>query len=224
MRAGSRVTIVKICGITNLADARAAVEAGADLLGFVFFPPSPRYVTPEQTRAVLDALGESRKTIRAVGVFVNAPLEEVNNILEAAGLDLAQLHGKETPEMARALGPRAYKSIQAQDLDTAHMLMAHYREAVNGNMPALIADAPPAQLPGGNGIVADWSVARAVANEFPILLAGGLNPENVREAIARVAPYGVDVSSGVERAPGIKDHDKVREFVERVKSRGLKNE
>lgn len=211
------MTIVKICGITNLADARAAVDAGADLLGFVFFPPSPRYVTPEGAREILNGLGETRATIRAVGVFVNEPMDKVKDILETAGLDLAQLHGQEMPEMVREMGRRAFKSIQANDLDTAHTLMAHYRGAVNGNLPALIADAPPAQLPGGNGIVADWSVAHAIANEFPILLAGGLNPENVQEAIARVAPYGVDVSSGVERAPGIKDHDKLKAFIDRVR-------
>lgn len=211
------MTVVKICGITNPADARAAVDAGADLLGFIFYPPSPRYVTPEQAREILDGLGEQRRTIRAVGVFVNEPLETVQDVMERAGLDLAQLHGKETPEMVQEMGTRAFKSIQANDLDTAHALMAHYRGAVNGNRPALIVDAPPAKLPGGNGMLADWSVASAIAREFPILLAGGLTVDNVQEAITRVSPYGVDVSSGVERTPGLKDHDKVREFIGRVR-------
>lgn len=210
--------IVKICGITNIEDARAAAEAGADMLGFIFYPPSPRYVTPDRAREILDALGDRRDAIRAAGVFVNESLEHVRAVMEAAMMDLAQLHGSEPPEMVREMGARAYKSLQGKDLDTAHALMANYRAAVNGNLPAFIADAPPAKLPGGNGMVADWSVAREMAREFPILLAGGLNPENVRQAIKLVQPYGVDVSSGVERTPGRKDHDKVREFIAKVKS------
>lgn len=218
------MTIVKICGITNVEDAHAAVDAGADMLGFVFYPPSPRYITPEKAREILDAIRntpfairDSRFAIRAAGVFVNEPLEHIRTVMETASLDLAQLHGKEPSELVQALGIRAYKSIQATDMDTAHALIAHYRGALNGNRPAFIADAPPAKLPGGNGMVADWSVAREIAANFPILLAGGLNVENVREAIEIVKPYGVDVSSGVERAPGLKDHDKVREFIKRAK-------
>lgn len=211
------MTIVKICGITNIEDARVAVEAGANMLGFVFYPRSPRYVTPETAREILDTLGASRSAIRAVGVFVNEPLERIRAVMDTTSLDLAQLHGKESPELVKALGTRAYKSIQANDLDRAQELMFHYRRALNGNRPAFIADAPPAKLPGGNGVVADWSVARVIAQNFPILLAGGLTPENVPEAIETVQPYGVDVSSGVERAPGIKDHDKVREFIKRAK-------
>jgi phosphoribosylanthranilate isomerase len=154
---------------------------------------------------------------------VNKALDDVEAVMETAGLELAQLHGKESPEMVQALGARAYKSLQANDLDTARLLMANYRTAVGDvalrrNVPAFIADAPPAALPGGNGMVADWSVAREIAREFPILLAGGLSPENVTEAIETVQPWGVDVSSGVERAPGLKDHEKVREFIARVKA------
>ena len=218
------MTIVKICGITNIDDARAAMDAGADMLGFVFYPPSPRYVTPEQAREIIFAVRRPSSVVRRpssvvrfVGVFVNESLEHVRTAMETAALDLAQLHGKESPEMMRGLGTRAYKSIQATDLDTARAMMATYRASLNGNMPAFIADAPPAQLPGGNGMVADWSVAREIAKQFPILLAGGLNVENARAAIEMVNPYGVDVSSGVERAPGFKDHAKVREFIKRAK-------
>ncbi len=210
------MTIVKICGITNIDDARIAMDAGADMLGFIFYPPSPRYVTPEQAREMVSVIRET-SNVKTVGVFVNESLEHIRAVMEMASLDLAQLHGKESPEMLRELGTRAYKSIQATDLDTARALMANYRASINGNVPAFIADAPPAKLPGGNGMVADWSVAREIANEFSILLAGGLNVENVREAIEMVQPYGVDVSSGVERAPGLKDHAKVREFIEQVK-------
>ncbi len=194
-----------------------AVDAGADMLGFIFYPPSPRYVTPEQAREILDAISEKRFAIRAAGVFVNESLDHIRAVMETASLDLAQLHGQESPEMLRELGTRAYKSIQASDLDTARALMANYRDAINGSMPAFIADAPPAKLPGGNGMVADWSVACEIAKQFPILLAGGLNVENVREAIEMVQPFGVDVSSGVERAAGLKDHWKVTKFIEQVK-------
>lgn len=218
------MTIVKICGITNVDDARAAVEAGADMLGFIFYPPSPRYVTPERAREIVLEIRKlevaSRKAesgIRTVGVFVNALLEHVRAVMETASLDLVQLHGQETLEMVQALGARAYKSIQARDMETARALLEQYRGAVNGNVPAFIADAPPAQLPGGNGMVADWSIAREIARVFPILLAGGLNAENAQDAILQVQPWGVDVSSGVERAPGLKDHAKVREFIARVK-------
>lgn len=212
------MTYVKICGITNPEDAWAAVNGGADILGFVFYPPSPRYVTPERAREILDGLGAARDRIRAAGVFVNVPLETICATMTAAGLDLAQLHGQESPELVQAVGTQAYKSIQARDLDTARRLVANYHAAVANHLPAVIADAPPAQLPGGNGVLADWTVARAIARELPTLLAGGLEPGNVREAIERVAPWGVDVSSGVERAPGIKDHAKVREFIQQARS------
>lgn len=225
---------VKICGITNLEDARVAVEAGADMLGFVFYSPSPRYLTPTQAQEIISDIrlesarnGErdshesqaARRSsaVRFAGVFVNESLEQIRAVVEAAGLDLVQLHGSETTEMMQILGVRAYKSLQPRDLDSARVLMANYRNAVRRNVPAFIADAPPAKLPGGNGITADWSVAREIAQEFAILLAGGLKLENVRDAIQQVNPWGVDVSSGVERAPGRKDHAKVREFIRRAK-------
>jgi phosphoribosylanthranilate isomerase len=211
------MTVVKICGITNVEDARVAVEAGADMLGFIFYPPSPRYVTPEKAREIAESV-RGMGAIRTVGVFVSEPPDKVREAIQTAGLDHMQLHGKETVEMVSEMGAGAFKMIQATDLDTAYALMANYRHAVRGRTPALMVDAPPGKLPGGNGVLADWSVARAVAAEFPILLAGGLNAENVGEAIRQVRPYGVDVSSGVERAPGLKDHDKVREFVARVKN------
>lgn len=211
------MTIVKICGITNLDDARAALDAGADLLGLVFYPPSPRYVTPETARQITFEIRNSKFDVQMVGVFVNESLEYIRAVMETAALDLAQLHGKESPEFVRALGARAYKAIQANDLDTARGLIATYRAAAAGHTPAFIVDAPPAKLPGGNGAVADWSVAREIAKQFPILLAGGLNVENVRAALDQVNPFGVDVSSGVERAPGRKDHTQVRAFISRAK-------
>lgn len=211
------MTIVKICGITNIDDARAAMDAGADMLGFIFYPPSPRYVTRERAREIIVEIRNLKFEIQTVGVFVNESLQHVRAVMETASLNLAQLHGQEPPEFVSEFGTRAYKSIQATDLDTARALMANYRSVLNGNIPSFIADAPPAKLPGGNGIVADWSVAREIARAFPILLAGGLNVENVRAAIEMVQPWGVDVSSGVERAPGLKDHWKVKNFIVQVK-------
>lgn len=161
-----------------------------------------------------------RLEIRAVGVFVNEPPGRVCEAMKVAGLDLAQLHGKETVEMVRELGTRAYKSLQPRDEQGAQALIEQYRSGVNGNCPAFIVDSPPQKLPGGNGVVANWRLAARIAREFPILLAGGLNVDNVADAVAQVRPWGVDVSSGVERAPGFKDHEKVREFIRRVKGEG----
>lgn len=207
---------VKICGITNLDDARAAVDAGADMLGFVLYPPSPRNVSPAQAHEMISVIRQS-SSVRFVGVFVNESIDMVRAVMEIAQLDLAQLHGQESPGMVQALGSRAYKALQARNAETAHALLEQYRAAVKGNPPAFIADAPPAQLPGGNGMTADWTAAREIARAFPILLAGGLTVENVQDAISRVQPWGVDVSSGVERVPGFKDHDKIREFIARAK-------
>lgn len=212
---------VKICGITNLEDGRAAAEAGADLIGFIFYPPSPRWVTAERARAIRAALRAQGFAAQTVGVFVNEPLAHIREVIKAAELDFVQLHGQEAPDMVHEL-ENSYQTLQPRDLDTAWRLMAHYRSGLrhsNGSprLPALLVDSPPAQLPGGNGNVGDWSVARAVAAEFPILLAGGLTCQNVSSAIASVQPWGVDVSSGVERAPGIKDHARVREFIMRAK-------
>lgn len=206
-----------------MEDACAAIDAGADLLGFVFFPPSPRYVTAEQAQEIISVIRQASNvkrqasSVKSVGVFVNESLERVRAVLEVAEIDLAQLHGQETGEMVQALGTRAYKSLQPRDLDHMEGLVGEYRACVNGNQPAFLIDSPPQKLPGGNGIVANWELAAQVARTFPILLAGGLNADNVREAIARVQPWGVDVSSSVERAPGLKDHAKVREFIYRAK-------
>ena len=209
---------VKICGITNTEDARVAIDTGADMLGFIFYPPSPRYITLECAREIIRVTRQSSTVTRCVGVFVNEPLDHVRVVTETIGLDYVQLHGKETVETVAALAPRAFKSLQPRDADDANVLVEKYRGAINGNQPAFIVDGQPQKLPGGNGTRADWTIAHEIAREFPILLAGGLNAENVVDAIRFVQPWGVDVSSGVERAPGLKDHDKVRAFVKRAKS------
>jgi len=243
------MTYVKICGITNLDDALMAVDAGADLLGFVFFPRSPRCIDPERAGEIVATLKQRGNTPRFVGVFVDESLERVRAIAATAQLDIVQLHGNESPEMVQELSTLgvetvsykttpdqsgfpapfmgrslvarrfiAVRALRPRDEAEAQSLVNEYRAAVNGNVPAFVVDAFDAQRFGGTGARADWDVAAQIAREFPILLAGGLNADNVAEAIRAVQPWGVDVSSGVERAPGLKDHDQVRRFILKAKS------
>ena len=220
------MTQVKICGITNLDDARAAAEAGADMLGFVFFPRSSRYIDPERAGEIVAALERLGNAPICAGVFVDELPKRVRAIAATAHLDMVQLHGNESPAMVRELGVcypelqsiAVYKALRPQNGTEAQAQVAEYRAAANGNIPAFIVDAFDAQRFGGTGSRADWDVAACIAREFPILLAGGLNADNVAEAIRAVRPWGVDVSSGVERVPGLKDHDHVRRFIHKAKS------
>jgi phosphoribosylanthranilate isomerase len=217
---------VKICGLTNLEDAVCAAEAGADLLGFVFYPKSPRFVQPERvagiSRAIRRRFGGGAP--RLVGVFVDEAPARVGEILEAAGLDLAQLHGHETPEEVRALAPRAFKAIRPggdgrQGVEAG--AAAYYAAAAApGPAPELLVDAYHPRHLGGSGTVADLEAARRLARRCRLLLAGGLTPETVAAAVARVRPWGVDVSSGVELSPGRKDHGRLRAFVEAARQGG----
>ncbi len=214
------MTHVKICGITNLDDALAAVEAGADLLGFVFFLRSPRYVEPERARDITAALQEREHAPRLVGVFVNESLERVREIVAMAQLDIAQLHGDESPEMVRALAASrisVVKALRPRDAAEAGSLIARHRSTAGRHAPAFLVDAFDARRYGGTGVRADWPIAAHIAREFPTLLAGGLNADNVAEALRAVRPWGVDVSSSVERAPGLKDRTQVRQFIRMAK-------
>jgi phosphoribosylanthranilate isomerase len=204
--------IVKICGITTLADGLAAIEAGADMLGFNFYPPSPRYVEPAACADLVAALREHGARATMVGVLVNRPPADVAAILDACGLDLAQLSGDEPAGDLAVLGERAFKAIRPRDAAEAAALAALYpRRAAP---PGLLVDASagPGQF-GGTGRTGDWDAARALSAAQPILLAGGLRPENVAAAVAAVHPWGVDVASGVESAPGRKDPAKMQAFV-----------
>lgn len=203
---------VKICGLTTLEDALCAAEAGADYLGFIFYPKSPRYVTPEACAAIVAGLPP---TVIPVGLFVNEAPERVAEVLAHCGLQLAQLHGDEPPAALAALEGRAYKAFRGPGV--AHAAYA----AAGPGQPAFLVDAQVAGAYGGTGHTADWAAARALAAQYPLMLAGGLTPENVAAAIAAAQPWGVDVASGVERAPGLKDHAKVRAFVEAAKNTGL---
>jgi phosphoribosylanthranilate isomerase len=221
------MTKIKICGITVLKDALAAIEAGADMLGFNFYPKSPRYLTPQACREITSVVRKEFPQITLVGVFVNAPVSEIRFVLETAQLHLAQLHGDETPEILAELQPHAFKAIRLKsdartdfeaDKRIPEAIRFFVSKSAHASVPALLVDAAVPGLYGGSGVVADWSAAAQLAKRIPLLLAGGLTPENVAEAVRLVNPWGVDVASGVESAPGVKDPQKMKKFVEQVHS------
>jgi len=206
---------VKICGITNIDDARAALEAGADLLGFNFYSRSLRYIAPERARDIAAQIRSDGPRPLLVGVFVNSPLEEIRSILEIAQIDLAQLHGDEPVNVLEQLHGRGFKALRPSS-ETEAQIDAEWFAPYGPNAPVLLIDAYRKDQYGGTGQTADWSTATKLAQQYPILLAGGLTPENVAEAIRQVRPWGVDVASGVECAPGKKDEAKMRAFVQRA--------
>ena len=211
---------VKICGITNIDDARAAVAAGADLLGFNFCPKSPRYIAPERAREIAAQVRSSRRKPLLVGVFVNSPLEEVQSILEIARIDLAQLHGDEPARVLELLNGRGFKALRPTS-ETEAEIDAEWFAPYAPNAPVLLIDAYRKDQYGGTGHTANWSIVTRIAQRYPILLAGGLTPENVAEAVRQVRPWGVDVASGVEVSPGRKDAGKMKLFVERARHHEL---
>lgn len=201
---------VKICGVTNAADARAAWQAGADALGLNFYDRSPRCVSVADAAAIR---GELPGNVEAVGVFVNRPEAEVAATCASLRLDAAQLHGDESPDEVARLS-RKVKVIKAfrVDSDFALASIERYAEAF-----AFLLDASQTGQYGGTGHTIDWALARRAAASHRIILAGGLKPENVAAAIRIVQPYAVDVASGVESKPGKKDHARVREFIAEVR-------
>jgi len=207
---------VKICGITNWGDARQAIESGADLLGFNFVATSPRYVTPAKARRMVKKLP---RKISAVGVFENMPEETMLEIARSVGLDQLQLHGDETPAMvARLAGSnrrrlRVIKALRVKKSFRAGQLDAYKRA------DAILLDAYSRKARGGTGKTFDWQAARRAKGHGRIILAGGLTPENVAEAIRAARPYAVDVCSGVESRPGKKDARRMRNLVNAVKGK-----
>ncbi|HUO60345.1 MAG TPA: phosphoribosylanthranilate isomerase [Candidatus Acidoferrales bacterium] len=199
---------VKICGNTNLADADCAVRAGADALGFIFYAKSPRFMQADTVRAIVDALPQG---IRKVGIFVNEPAALVRDIAAAAALTSVQLAGSESPEQCAEL------ARDFEVLKVFHVGPGFDSELLRAYEVAAFLFDTPSPIHGGSGKTFDWSLLRGVREQLqgrtPFYLAGGLSPENVADAIAQVEPDGVDVCSGVERAPGCKDHEKIRAFI-----------
>jgi phosphoribosylanthranilate isomerase len=203
------MTLVKICGITNLDDALAAVNAGADALGFNFYKPSPRYITPQHAREIIEQLPDSLLT---VGVFVNEESEAVRNIAEEAGLKALQLHGDESPEYCRELA--GYYVIKALAVSASFDSQTPNQYEVE----AIMLDTKHNTLRGGTGQVFDWSIAQRLALTIPkLFLAGGLSPENVENAIKTVRPFAVDACSALEDSPGKKNEERMRVFVNAVR-------
>ncbi len=199
---------IKICGITNIEDGLAAASAGADALGFVFHPASPRYVTPGKAREIIAALPPSAC---AVGVFVNLAAVEVLQIAELCGLDYIQLHGAETQDYCRRL-PRE-RLIKALSFRSEEEFAA----MVDYPVRAFLVDAHDPVRFGGTGKTCDWNLARKAAARHPLILAGGLGTENILAALETVKPQAVDISSGVEVQPGRKDHEKIRSVIDTVR-------
>ena len=206
------MTVIKICGITNVEDALAAVAAGAGALGFNFYKPSPRYISPQNARAIIKQLSPA---VLTVGVFVNEQPESLKTIADESGVQALQLHGDESPEYCHNLATDRYiiKTLavsQNFDTQTVHA----YKTA------AIMLDTRDNNLRGGTGRVFDWSIARQVNQLVPnLFLAGGLSPENIAGAIEAVHPYAVDACSALEDSPGKKNHERMRSFIERARSR-----
>ena len=199
---------IKICGLTNLDDAKAALDAGADLLGFVLYPKSPRYITALQMRSLLDRLPGS---VRAVGVFVNGRPGGIHKVAADCGLYAVQIHGDESPEGFADMLPRVWRAVRFSG-GTYHPTPESWLAA------RYVLDASAPGRYGGTGKKIDWVVAGKFARKFPAMLAGGLTPENVVEAIRTVRPLGVDVTSGVEASPGKKDHARLTQFISRARN------
>ena len=195
---------IKICGITNLADATVAVEAGADLLGFVFYDQSPRCVPMGRAADIIRALPPF---VVKVGLFVNALPEAVFTVVRECGLSMLQFHGNESPEYCAQFGMMSMKAFRIRDAESLHALPDYRTDA-------WLLDSYAADKPGGTGATFNWDIAvEAQKLGRPIFLAGGLTPENVANAVRHVRPFAVDVSSGVESTPGKKDAVKVRSFM-----------
>jgi phosphoribosylanthranilate isomerase len=204
------VTRIKFCGITRLDDAELAVAAGAWAIGLIFWPRSPRRADPANAAEIAAAV---KRRIEVAGVFVNATLDHVTEIADAVGLTMLQLHGDEGPaycaEAARRTGCKVIKAVRVRSGADVQALSSFHTDYH-------LLDSYTAGVPGGTGETFAWEIARAHRGPIPMVLSGGLRPDNVADAIAAVRPFAVDVASGVERAPGLKDPDKLQAFVAAV--------
>ncbi len=208
------MTIIKICGITRLVDARAALQSGADLLGFNFYAASPRSISPDDCTAITSEIAQEFPRAILVGVFVNMPFDHINEIMQRCGLQLAQLHGDEMPQTLKNLQEHGFKAFRNIPKPA---VCREYASFMQDRAPVFLVDAAVNGLYGGSGVTADWQAAAQLARQYPILLAGGLTPANVAEAIHKVHPWGVDTASGVETSPREKDSQKIQAFVQAVR-------
>ena len=202
-----RRTRIKICGITRAEDADAAVEAGADALGLVFYPPSPRAVDVAQA---VDAVGNVPAFVSVTALFVNPTVEEVQRVLDSVRIDLIQFHGDEDDDFCRQFKRPYIKALRVRQASDVVASCMRFPGAL-----AILLDSYKPGVPGGTGETFDWSLIPETPPK-PIILAGGLEPENVASAITQIRPFAVDISGGVEASKGIKDHSKIEEFVNEV--------
>jgi phosphoribosylanthranilate isomerase len=200
---------VKVCGITTIRDAAMAVELGADAIGFIF-APSPRQVSLEKARDIVDTLPPF---VQTAGVFVDEDVTTIRHIVDFCGLDMIQLHGQESPELCRKLMPRSIKAFRLRD--SASLLpMQLYK----GKVRALLLDTYQKEIKGGTGKVFDWNLAvKGKDLGIPVILSGGLRPANIQKALSIVRPFAVDVNSGVEALPGVKNPDLMKKMMERIR-------
>ena len=208
---GAKIIGIKICGLTTPKMAEDCVTLGADAIGCVFFPPSPRNVSLDQAREICAAVAGKAET---VGVFVNAPADEIIKTIDHCGLDGAQLHGTETPETVDQLNQHGIMVIKSLFAAKA----PGFDEAGKYPSAAVLVECGQGRLPGGNARTWNWADAAAIGRKNPLVLAGGLSPDNIGEAIQAARPDAVDVSSGVEISPGKKDMEKVRAFINTVRA------
>jgi len=201
---------VKICGITNLDDAMAAADFGADALGFVFFKNSPRYLSPASAKKIIKKL---YPFISTVGVFVNEDKNTIKKTVSQAGIDIIQLHGEEPPDACKLFWHLVIKAIRVKSIDNLEII-SKYKDKVS----AFLLDTYTPEIFGGTGQIFNWDIAAEAKKCGRVILAGGLTPENIEKAVRLVHPYAVDVSSGVEAEKGKKDHLKMKLFIERAKS------
>jgi len=208
MVASEKQVKVKVCGMTSLKDALVAVEVGADAVGFIFYKKSPRSVTMKTVREIVLELPPFVDT---VGVFVDETAEQVNKIADYCNLDIIQLHGDESPTYCKKIRRKVIKAFRIKDMQSV-------KKISNFQVSGFLLDTFSEKLHGGTGKVFDWNLALPAKKFGPVIMAGGLTPNNVQQAVRQIRPYGVDVCSGVESEPGIKDHKKVRAFLNNAKA------
>ena len=208
MVASDKQVKVKVCGMTSLKDALVAVEEGADAVGFIFYKKSPRSVTRKLVREIVLELPPF---VDIVGVFVDETAEQINKIADYCNLDMIQLHGDESPAFCKKIRRRVIKAFKVKDMQSVKKLSGF-------QVSGFLLDTFSEDLHGGTGKVFDWNLALPAKKFGPVIMAGGMTPNNVRQAIQQIRPYGVDVCSGVESQPGVKDHKKVRAFLENAKA------